>query len=483
MTISGALSIALTGLTTSARSAEIVSNNVANATTEGYGRRTLQTSSLSLGGQGSGVRANGVQRDVNQPLINDRRLSQASTGYFSETSSFYVDLEASIGLPEEPGSLNGRMVAFEASLIEAISRPDSETRLTNVLSSAQSLTETLHGISNDIQTARMQADDKIATQVGHLNDSLQKIDALNSQILRLGGRDTSALMDQRQVLIDGVSDLIPVRELPRDNGQIALYTTTGAVLVDGTASEFGFASVGTIVPEMTLGSGALSGLTLNGQSISTTGKNGPIAGGGLASLFEIRDQHAVKAQEQVDAVARDVVDRFSNLGGDPTLGITVPSLFTDNGAEFDPLDEIGLSSRISVSGLVNPEEGGEIWRLRAGLDASTPGDVGDSTVLNSFSTAFSAPRVALSGGLSSAALGAGELAGKFLSATSTERLSEQSDLSFSQARMDALRTSELSDGVDTDQELQKLLLIENAYAANARVIQTAEQMLDTLLGL
>ena len=38
-------------------------------------------------------------------------------------------------------------------------------------------------------------------------------------------------------------------------------------------------------------------------------------------------------------------------------------------------------------------------------------------------------------------------------------------------------------GVDTDQEMQTLLLVERAYAANARVIQTAQAMIDTLMEL
>ncbi|EKD61720.1 MAG: hypothetical protein ACD_54C00129G0001, partial [uncultured bacterium] len=52
MSISGGLSSALSGLNAAARAAEIVSSNIANAMTEGYGRRELQTSARSLGGSG-----------------------------------------------------------------------------------------------------------------------------------------------------------------------------------------------------------------------------------------------------------------------------------------------------------------------------------------------------------------------------------------------------------------------------------------------
>ena len=39
----------------------------------------------------------------------------------------------------------------------------------------------------------------------------------------------------------------------------------------------------------------------------------------------------------------------------------------------------------------------------------------------------------------------------------------------------------LETGVDTDREVQDLLMLEQAYAANARVIQVIDEMIDRLL--
>lgn len=55
--------------------------------------------------------------------------------------------------------------------------------------------------------------------------------------------------------------------------------------------------------------------------------------------------------------------------------------------------------------------------------------------------------------------------------------------SYANARQDALTGAFLAEGVDTDQELQKLLQIEQAYAANARVITTIDEMIQQLLRL
>ena len=72
MSISSALNNAALGLGASARLADTISTNVANAMTPGFGRRTTELSSLTLGGLGSGVRVVGTSRaDVREsPLAN-----------------------------------------------------------------------------------------------------------------------------------------------------------------------------------------------------------------------------------------------------------------------------------------------------------------------------------------------------------------------------------------------------------------------------
>ena len=53
----------------------------------------------------------------------------------------------------------------------------------------------------------------------------------------------------------------------------------------------------------------------------------------------------------------------------------------------------------------------------------------------------------------------------------------------SASKFSALKEMELSRGVDTDAQMQRLLEIENAYAANARLLQTLDDMIDRLLRL
>ena len=75
---------------------------------------------------------------------------------------------------------------------------------------------------------------EIGQQVDRLNKSLLRVDELNAEILaqRSSGRDATALMDERQTLVDTISEIVPVREVARDHNQISLYTTGGAILLE-----------------------------------------------------------------------------------------------------------------------------------------------------------------------------------------------------------------------------------------------------------
>jgi flagellar hook-associated protein 1 FlgK len=68
-----------------------------------------------------------------------------------------------------------------------------------------------------------------------------------------------------------------------------------------------------------------------------------------------------------------------------------------------------------------------------------------------------------------------------VSLTGTELATSEQRTQYVSAQQTSLRSLELAGGVDTDQEMQKLLLIEQSYAANARVIQTVDEMIQTLL--
>jgi len=485
MSITASLSNALTGLAAASRSAQVVSSNVSNALTEGYARRQVELSPRYIDGTGAGVQIDGITRIVDETLLRERRLSAASNGSASVTNEFNTNVLNLVGSPEEAGSLTDQVANFEAALLEATSQPDSDARLTNVLATAQSLAGKVNEISNGVQTLREDADKRIELEVNRLNSSLAQIAELNAQILRAkaNNRDFPALLDQRQTLIDNISELVPIRQLPRENDTVALYTLTGALLLDIEPAEFGFVPSAPITPDQTLTSGALSGLTINGNAAQTTGQGSAISGGTLDGLFNLRDNLAVAVQDNLDEVARDLVVRFEDPLLDPTLGAGDPGLFTDRGAAFTATDVVGLAGRLEINVLVDPTQGGAVYRLRDGLGATVVGQVGDATLLNAKVDVLQDLRAPVGGTFSGASVSFSGFAASLTSIIGQSVQDSSSRLSFETARFEGLEEQYLANGVDSDQELQNLLLIEQAYAANARVIQTVDELIQTLIRL
>lgn len=478
MSLTAAMNSAMTGLSAVTRATELVAGNIANAATPGYGRRTLELSSFGAGQ--SGVNVVGVLRHSDLVLLGQRRAADAQVAHTEIRTSFYDRVSLSIGLPGDMFGLSARLADFEASLIEAASRPDQMDRLSNAVQQAVELSDALRSASDDIQTQRQQADQAISGLVEELNTGLSRLQDTNVQItsVQSAGGDVAGLLDQRQQVLDTVNTIVPVTVVDRGYGQIALYSEGGTVLLDGQAAQVEFTVATAVGPGTTLENGGLSGLTLNGIPLRTGSTDGALRGGRLGAQFALRDEWAPQAQSALDVIARDLVERFSDPAVDPTLSAGAPGLFTDNGAALDATETTGLAGRLRVNAAVDPAQGGEAWRLRDGMEATAPGDTGQAAILHALSDALAAPK-----SLSSDTFGAGT----FTAATAMSALSSQFQTQLAQAEdaqgfasatRSELLSVELAQGVDTDAELQSLILLEQNYAANAKVLET----IDTLLG-
>ncbi|WP_165354626.1 flagellar basal body rod C-terminal domain-containing protein [Tropicimonas sp. IMCC6043] len=200
----------------------------------------------------------------------------------------------------------------------------------------------------------------------------------------------------------------------------------------------------------------------------------------------MRDRIATEAQSGLDALARNLIERFEESALDPTILPGAPGLFTDGGSVLDltnPANEIGLADRISVNANIDPSRGGAIWRIRDGVGAATAGEVGNSNLLTALADRIAAPLVVASGPSAGLARSLSGLASDLLSSIDRSYRHLEDAQAFHSSRAGALAHQIATDGVDTDDELQTLLLIEQAYAANAKVIQTVDQLIQNLLEL
>ncbi len=482
MSITAAISNAYSGLTSVSRMAETVSNNVANAMNENYARRAVNADQRVVGGVGMGVNVTSIDRALDLLATSSRRARGAAYGNANTLSEASSRMAQTLGAPGDAGALGTRMLDFENAIRNAADNPASDSAREHLLSQAKNLTGTLKGISTQTMAVRMDADAQIASQVQTVNVALKKIEAVNTEIrLRAGSGNTAALEDVRKKLIDEVSSIIPIKQIARDGGVVALYSEGGAALIDGQANELGFTATPVITPDMTLASGALSGLTLNGRPMSIGTGAGQLEGGTLSAAFEVRDVKAPAFNARIDAVARDLVERFQSTTTDPSLAAGDAGLFTDNGAAFNPANELALAQRLEINAAVDPAQGGDLWRLRDGINA-VQGPAGDDTQLRRMVDAMMQERTPSAATGLVSLVSATELSEGISALVSAQAARDESTTAYNAGQFDILRESELGlTGVDTDYEMQQLIMIEQAYAANARVISTADQLMQTLL--
>jgi flagellar hook-associated protein 1 FlgK len=473
MSISAAFNNALSGLTANSRLTDVISGNLANALTPGYAPRTLDLQAQDTGG---GVKVAGTTRHTDPALVADRRLADSTLADAQTRAGFAVSVERALGLPGGGDSIADRLAAFEAAIVTASSRPENDARLNTVLREATALATAMNTAAEQIETLRSRTDTGISGAVGQLNSGLAQVADINTRIVsaRAAGHETAALEDRRQQAIDAIAELVPVRQLERDRGAVALVSTGGALLLDGRPAQIGFEATPLVAAHMTVANGLVSGLGIDGRPVPT-GVDGPLSGGRLGALFENRDGLGLEAQRGLDSLARDLTGRIDSLTEPPS-----PGIFTDAGARVDPDSATGLAGRLAINPAVNPANGGALFRLRTGPDAATPAAPAEAPYLVALGQALASSQ----GPGPGPGAAQGDLSGhaaQLSSRAAQARLAAENAASFASGQAGELREVELRGGVDSDAELQRLLVVEQAFSANARMIQTLDDMMQTLL--
>jgi flagellar hook-associated protein 1 FlgK len=490
MSLSLSLNNALSGLTVNGKRLEVTSTNLANALTDGYGRKSVEASALVLDGNGTGVAVLGVNRAAVPELTAARRQSDGDAASATAAADGLGRLGQILGEATDDDSLFRRVEQFETALRTLAETPESAPRQTQAVEAARDLATDLNTASQEMAIVRQNADAAIAAEVATVNNNLQEIAELNAKIQRLtaGGRDISSLVDARELLIDEINASIPVRVHQRSDNVVHLTTAEGLFVLADNPATIGFTRSPVITTPMIYdpaGGGALSGLTLHGIDITpTSGHPQAITGGALAGHFAVRDQHATQALAQIDQFAGDLIARFEDPTVDPTLAAGDPGLFTDLGGALDPLTIDGLAGRIGVNALADPAQGGDPARLRDGLQSLGPGPLANDTTVRSYLDALTAPRSAAAIPGVDGDFSAAGMVSVITESLGVLRTGAETEAATLNATRETLATTEAQEiGVNTDEELSALIVIEQAFAANAQVIQATSRMFQEVVEL
>jgi flagellar hook-associated protein 1 FlgK len=247
-------------------------------------------------------------------------VESAGGSYADLRAQFYSRLQAIYGDPNSSVGLEASFSTFTNAVQALTTSPDSTAAQSGVLSSAQTLAQTLNSASASIQSLRSDAESGLADAVAAANEAMQKIADLNNQ---LGGRSITtasdaALADQRDAYIDQLSQLMDIRTVTDDQNRVTVFTNSGVQLVGLAANKLVFNAQGSVsantlwnADPSKSGVGTISLVTSSGASMDLIANNA-IRSGQIAAYIDMRDNVLVQAQNQLDSLAATMAQALSN---------------------------------------------------------------------------------------------------------------------------------------------------------------------------
>lgn len=320
MSLSSALSIAISGLRANQASMSIISSNVANAKTPGYVSQNLIQDEIISGTTGAGVRVIGVGRQLDTYVQSQLRTENAGGAYADQISNVLGQLQSVYGTPGDAGTLETTYSNFTSSLQALSASSGSQSAQSAALAAAQALAQQLNSTTTGIQTLRSNAEQDLSLSVAQANTAMTQIAQINSRLQGMDPQDPAAatLMDQRDSAVDQLSKLMDIRAVTDNTNQTSVYTTSGIQLVGNQASTLSFNGQTTLNANSQWNAdptkssvGTLSIKLPNGANIDMIATQS-INSGQIAADLQLRDKTLVQAQAQVDQLAATLSTALSD---------------------------------------------------------------------------------------------------------------------------------------------------------------------------
>jgi flagellar hook-associated protein 1 FlgK len=458
MSLSAALNTAMSSLSNTSTQTSIVSKNLSNVGNANYARRSADLTTNAWGAEIAGI-----SRTTDNALFRNNIASIAAASGQNTLLASIEQMRNLSGGNDYETSPSTVITQFYDSLQLYASKPGDPSAAQSAIASAVDVTNNLRDSSAALQKLRKESDDEIARQVDQLNSLLADFEDANNKIklATRAGADASDSLDRRDALVKKISEIIGITTATRGDNDMALYTTDGATLFESVPRTVSFARTGGFGAS-TVGQAVL----VDGIPVDAGIGGATTAQGSLAALLQVRDTVVPTYQSQLDEMARGLV-------------LAVPALFQYTGTYANvPADGVimpGLSAALTVNPAMNQNVGGDPFLLRNG-----PAGYSDQLVAYIDAMDLARPFDPAAQLGESASLIA-------LSASSVgwlEELRSQANQSSENKSAAYFRTSEaLSNavGVNQDEELAKLIELEQSYKATSRIVTVVDEMLRTLL--
>jgi len=502
MSLDSALSVATSSLSNIALGYTLISQNVANASTPGYAAESETTYSLDAGGLGFGAEAGPTQVATNASLQTALYAQNAASSAAQTYAAALGNLQAVQGAVGSGTDLGSLLTNLQNGFTALQANPADQTQQTSVVNAATAVTQQINTLAASFSGAEQAAQNSLVTQVGQLNTALGQLGQLNTQIIALQGQggSTADLQNQRNQVLTTISGLTSVNFISQANGNILVYTTAGTQLPTDTPNPLSLAPA-TTGPTVYYPGGGLPGIELDGTDVTAS-----LTGGSIGANITLRDTTLPTYLGTLDGFAQGLASRFAAQGlslfTDPAgnvpaqTGASAQSGFVGFSADITVNPAVVANPALVVNGNLT------IAGSPTGATAFTPNPTGQAGFTGLIDRVLSfalgddvqagvgQPAIATTGlgpaGNLNADFSGGQSLQDFATAQTAGAAQDSNTATTAQTEAAATQTTlgnnlRASTGVDIDSQLANLVQLQNAYAANAKIISTVQSLYAILL--
>ena len=371
--MSDILATSISGLLAFQQALDVTSNNVSNASTTGYSVENInlaeaQGNGTAQGYFGNGVTLQSVTRSYDETLAAQVRSSNANYQSFNTLSTNAATIDNMLSASST--GLTTSLQSFVNAMQSLSTSPTSTSQRQVLISQAQALTTQLQNYQSQLDTQSTNIEQQIGSTVGQINSLANNIANLNKQIAAAGtGATPNQLMDQRDSLIDQLSQYVSVNAVTESSGQMDVYIGTGQALVTGsTAQQLTAIQNPNDATQYDIG---LSAGSSGAPSDITSEVTGGTLGGLLATRSQVLDP-TENALGQIAVGIATVMNQAQASGMDLT-GAQGQPMFAVGGVEVQPsINNTGgatiTSGRTDLSDLTTDDYklsyAGGAWQLQ-----------------------------------------------------------------------------------------------------------------------
>jgi len=456
--INAIMSLAGQALMTQQQAISVTSHNIANVNTPGYSRqRLIMTTNTpldsSIGPMGNGVGGEAIERIYDRFL--NAQISNESQGLGRwDAQKDAVELVEMIFNEAGGSGLSQAMSKFWDAWQSLTIDPDGTDERQVLLTTSQVLAATFNQLDSDLSQSQQDLDLAIQGTVADINRLSEQLSDLNAKIIssEVGSLSANDYRDQRDLVLKELSELIDVNAFEDSNGALSVLVANGRPLV--TAGEFWQLSTET-------NAAGLQDVVWVDDAGNTANITPDISGGKLKGSIEVRD-----------VIIPDYMTRLDTLAG--TLRTDV-NLLHQGGFDLNGIggEEFFIGTGTAADLEVNPNIVGDLDFIAAASDATTvPGDGSNAIEIAKLQYQLSM------GGTQSY----NDYYSSIVRDVGSEVLKSDAYYHHQSDMISQLENQRESvSGVSLDEEMINLIKFQNAYSAAAKLITTADEMMQTVL--